>query len=140
MNWRIGLAAVVFAVVGLWLAIMRSGPEYRQIPSEFRVGEFEPKEPTTHELEALKASIEQAARQRQKIEKSAKNQSDAGVLKTPSYDAGKYESWVDNELLRRAETGESIPSDGSFDPSEALDRLKAGESREEVLGKAQDDE
>ena len=140
MSWRIGLAAVVFAVVGLWLAILWSGPEYRQIPSEFRVGEFEPKEPTTNELEALKASIEQAARQRQKLEKSAKNQSDAGVLKAPSYDAGKYESWVDNELLRRAETGESIPSDGSFDPSEALDRLKAGESREEVLGKAQDDE
>jgi hypothetical protein len=45
-----------------------------------------------------------------------------------------YETWVDNELLRRAETGESIPSDGSFDPSDALDRLKAGESREEVLG------
>ena len=57
-----------------------------------------------------------------------------------NYDAGKYESWVDNELLRRAETGESIPSDGSFDPSEALERLKAGESREEVLGKAQDDQ
>jgi hypothetical protein len=51
-----------------------------------------------------------------------------------------YESWVDNELLRRAETGESIPSDGSFDPSDALDRLKAGESREEVLGKPKDGE
>ena len=43
-------------------------------------------------------------------------------------------SHVDNELLRRAETGESIPSDGSFD-LEALARLKAGESREEVLGR-----
>ena len=140
MNWRIGLAAVVFAVVGLWLAIMWSGPEYRQIPSEFRVGEFEPKEPTNDELEALRVSIEKAAKQRQNKEKTKKNKQDTGVAAVSNYDAGKYESWVDNELLRRAETGESIPSDGSFDPSEALDRLKAGESREEVLGKAQDEQ
>ena len=61
MNWRIGLAAVVLAVVGLWLAILWSGPEYRQIPSGFRVGDFEAQEPTNDELEALRASIEKAA-------------------------------------------------------------------------------
>ena len=140
MNWRLGLAAVVLAVVGLWLAILWSGPEYRQIPSGFRVGDFEAQEPTTDELEALRASIEKAAQQRKIKEKINKKQQDAGVSAAPAYDAGKYESWVDNELLRRAETGESIPSDGSFDPSEALERLKAGESREEVLGKDQDDQ
>ena len=140
MSWRIGLAAVVLAVVGLWLAILWSGPEYRQIPSSFRVSDFEAQEPTNDELEALRASIEKAAQQRQKKEETKRNQQDAGVSIAPNYDAGKYESWVDNELLRRAETGESIPSDGSFDPSEALERLKAGESREEVLGKAQDDQ
>ena len=140
MNWRIGLAAVVLAVVGLWLAILWSGPEYRQIPSGFRVGDFEAQEPTNDELEALRASIEKAAQQRQNKEKIKQNRHDAGVSVAPNYDAGKYESWVDNELLRRAETGESIPSDGSFDPSEALERLKAGESREEVLGKGQDDQ
>ena len=140
MNWRYGLAAVVLAVVGLWLAILWSGPDYRQIPSEFRVGEFQAQEPTNDELEALRASIEKAAQKRQNNEKTEKNKQDAGFATAPNYDAGKYESWVDNELLRRAETGESIPSDGSFDPSEALERLKAGESREEVLGKAQDDQ
>ena len=140
MSWRIGLAAVVLAVVGLWLAILWSGPEYRQIPSGFRVSDFEAQEPTNDELEALRASIEKAAQERRKKYKTEKNQKDAGVSIAPNYDAGKYESWVDNELLRRAETGESIPSDGSFDPSEALERLKAGESREEVLGKAQDDQ
>ena len=140
MNWRYGLAAVVLAVVGLWLAILWTGPDYRQIPAEFRVGEFQAQEPTNDELEALRASIEKAAQQRQIREKTKKIQEDAGVSVVSNYDAGKYESWVDNELLRRAETGESIPSDGSFDPSEALERLKAGESREEVLGKAQDDQ
>ena len=140
MSWRLALAAVVLAVVGLWLAIMRSGPEYRQIPEDFRVSDFEAKEPSTDELEALRASIEKAARKRQKDQKKPKVALDAGSSPAPKYDAGMYESWVDNELLRRAETGESIPSDGSFDPSDALDRLKAGESREEVLGKAKDDE
>ena len=130
----------MLAVVGLWLAILWSGPEYRQIPSDFRVGEFQAQEPTNDELEALKASIEKAARQRLKAKKIEDKQADAGGLAAPEHDAGKYESWVDNELLRRAETGESIPSDGSFDPAEALDRLKSGESREEVLGKAPDDE
>ncbi len=140
MSWRLALAAVVLAVVGLWLAIMRSGPEYRQIPADFRVSDFEAREPSTDELEALKASIEKAARKRQKEKKKPKVALDAGREPSPKYDAGMYESWVDNELLRRAETGESIPSDGSFDPSDALDRLKAGESREEVLGKPKDGE
>ena len=130
----------MLAVVGLWLAILWSGPEYRQIPSDFRIGEFQAQEPTNDELEALKASIEKAARQRSKINKNTNKQTDAGSYGSSRYDAGKYESWVDNELLRRAETGESIPSDGSFDPAQALDRLKSGESREEVFGKAQDDE
>jgi len=140
VRWRLALAAVVLAVVGLWLAIMRSGPEYRQIPTDFRVSDFEAKEPSVDELEALRASIERAARKRQKDKKKPKVALDAGSEPTPKYDAGMYESWVDNELLRRAETGESIPSDGSFDPSDALDRLKAGESREEVLGKPKDGE
>ena len=140
MRWRLALAAVVLSVVGLWLAIMRSGPEYRQIPTDFRVSDFEAKEPSVDELEALRASIERAARKRQKDKKKPKVALDAGSEPTPKYDAGMYESWVDNELLRRAETGESIPSDGSFDPSDALDRLKAGESREEVLGKPKDGE
>jgi hypothetical protein len=140
VSWRLALAAVVLAVVGLWLTIMRSGPEHRQIPADFRVSDFEAKEPSVDELEALRASIEKAARKRSKDKKNQVLATDAGSEKTPKYDAGIYESWVDNELLRRAETGESIPSDGSFDPSEALDRLKAGESREEVLGKPKDHE
>ncbi len=130
----------MLAVVGLWLAILWSGPEYRQIPSDFRVGEFQAQEPTNDELEALRASIEKAARQRSTAKIIENKQIDAGSVGSSQYDAGKYESWVDNELLRRAETGESIPSDGSFDPADALDRLKSGESREEVLGKAPADE
>ena len=121
----------MLAVVGLWLAILWSGPEYRQIPSDFRVGEFQAQEPTNDELEALRASIEKAARQR----------STAKIIENKQIDAGSVgSSQYDNELLRRAETGESIPSDGSFDPADALDRLKSGESREEVLGKAPADE
>ena len=140
MKWRLALAVVTVAVVGLWLAIYRAGPEYRQIPSEFRADEFEVTEPSSDELEALRASIERAARKRQEAQKKKPPQMDAGVVKSAAYDAGKYESWVDNELLRRAETGESIPSDGSFDPSDALERLQAGESREEVLGKPDEGE
>ena len=134
MKWRLTLAAVFVVVVALWWVILQKSPEYRQIPAQFRVEEFEAKEPTSSELEALKKSIESAARKRVQTQKAKAVVSDAGPVVPPTYDAGKYESWVDQELLRRAETGESIPSDGSFDPSDALDRLKAGESREEVLG------
>jgi hypothetical protein len=138
VKWRLTLAAVLVAVVALWWVILQKSPEYRQIPAQFRVEDFEAKEPTPNELEALKNSIESAARKRVQIQKPKVVLSDAGQVVPPtSYDAGKYESWVDQELLRRAETGESIPSDGSFDPSEALDRLKAGESRDDVLGNSE---
>ena len=137
MKWRLALAAMLVAVVALWLAILKKSPEFRQIPSQLRVEDFKANEPAPDELEALKRSIEEAAKKRVRAKNKPVTALDAGPVAQRPYDAGKYESWVDQELLRRAETGESIPSDGSFDPSEALERLKAGESREDVLGTGQ---
>jgi len=137
VKWRLALAAMLVAVVALWLAILKKSPEFRPIPSQLRAEDFEANEPAPDELEALKKSIEEAAKKRVSAKHDRVLTSDAGPADRRPYDAGKYESWVDQELLRRAETGESIPSDGSFDPSEALERLKAGESREDVLGTGQ---
>ncbi len=137
MKWRLALFLFLVAIVLLWVAIVVTAPQTRPIPAQLRVEDFEAKEPTTDELEALKRSIEAAARKSPPPKAVKLPLADGGTVAPPPYDAGKYESWVDQELLRRAETGESIPSDGSFDPSEALDRLKAGESREDVLGTGQ---
>ena len=52
---------------------------YRQIPS-FSGCDFEAQEPTNDELEALRASIEKAAQQRQK-EETKRNQQDAGCYR-----------------------------------------------------------
>ncbi len=139
MKWRLALFLLFVAVVLVWVAIVVTAPQTRPIPAQLRVEDFEAKEPTVDELEALKRSIEAAAKKSPPIKPAKVPLFDAGTAPRQPYDAGKYESWVDQELLRRAETGESIPSDGSFDPSEALDRLKAGEAREDVLGTGQAD-
>ena len=134
MNWRGGLAAVGLAMAALWWTILQTGDEYRHLPQQFRSEDFEPKEPTESDLEKLRKSIEKAARLRAEKPPIAAVKSDAGTVPEKAFDAGLYETWVDQELLRRAATGESIPSDGSFDPNEALERLKNGESRDDVLG------
>ena len=134
MQWRLALAAVVVAVLALWWVIVQNAPEYQKIPGQFRVQDFQTSEPSDDQLEALRRSIEAEAKKRMVRTPLVSPKSDAGSRSAPVFDAGLYETWVGNELLRRAETGESIPSDGSFDPSEALQRLEAGESREDVLG------
>jgi hypothetical protein len=138
VNWRLFIVIALAAVLALWAAILLRSPPYPTLPKDVRAADFEIREPSLDQLEVLRRSIEAAAKKRGAAAavQRPKAVEDAGPSAAAArYDAGAYESWVDQELLRRAETGESIPTDGSFDPLEALERLQSGESREQVLGR-----
>jgi len=135
MRGRIAAALALIAAVAIWALLLLRAPEHAKVPADLRVDELTSTEPTEDQLESLRKSIEEAAKKRKTTLKIPVM--DGGPEPSDSVDleTAVYQRWVDRELLRRAETGESIPSDGSFDPNEAMDRLKAGEGHESVFGR-----
>ena len=112
MRHRLVVVLVALAFVLLFLALLREAPPVHTVPQELRQPDLELTEPSDETLETLRRQIEAAAR----ASKPAKS-NDAGFLSDAGmrwFDAGA--DWHNDPIVKRAAVGESIPSDGSWDP------------------------
>lgn len=112
MKHRLAVALVALAFLVLFLALLRDAPPVAAVPERLRHPELELTEPGDEALESLRRQIEQAAR---KV--SPKSPQDAGPRPDTGmrwFDAGA--EWHNDPIVKRAAVGESIPSDGSWDP------------------------
>lgn|GEM_PF-7090604 len=106
------VALVALAFVFLFLALLREAPPAATVPAELRQPEMELTEPSDEVLDALREQIEAAARRSMTTkEAQVEPQTDAGMR---WFDAGA--EWHNDPIVKRAAVGESIPSDGSWDP------------------------
>jgi len=109
---RLAVALVALAFLFLFLALLRDAPPAATVPEQLRHPELELTEPDDEALESLRRQIELAARKA-----SPKPPGDAGPAPDTGmrwFDAGA--DWHNDPIVKRAAVGESIPSDGSWDP------------------------
>ena len=113
MKHRLVVALVVTAFVLLFFALLREAPPSAAVPQALRQPQLELAEPTDETLDRLRRQIEAAARSSQVStgRDGGPRQPDAGMR---WFDAGA--EWHNDPIVKRAAVGESIPSDGSWDP------------------------
>lgn len=112
MRHRLAVALVALAFLFLFLALMREAPESVTVPQQLRQPELELTEPSDETIDALRRQIEAAARRPAPAQVGDGGpRRDAGMR---WFDAGA--EWHNDPIVKRAAVGESIPSDGSWDP------------------------
>lgn len=103
---------VLIAFVLLFLAVFRAAPPAHEVPAHLRAPAEQLAEPDDEAIEDLRRQIEAAVRNKQKQAKpDAGSRPDSGMR---WFDGGS--DWLNDPILKRAAVGESIPSDGSWDP------------------------